>query len=210
MPGVFDSSLIPVLQEVVAFTEARHGMFLFYRQLGCSDCHSGVFQTDQDFHAIAMPQVGPGKGDNLPGYNDGRDDFGRERVTGDPADRFKFRTPTLRNVELTGPYGHAGAYYSLDDMVRHHLNAVSALNNYDHDQLMMPSRPDLDAQDFVVMDDENRRGAIAAANELEPRRLKHGDMQALMSFLAALTDPATHDLRSDIPQRVPSGLTLAE
>ena len=62
--------------------EARAGMNLFYGKARCGTCHSGTFQTDQSFHAIALPQVGPGKGDNQDGYADGHDDFGRERVTG--------------------------------------------------------------------------------------------------------------------------------
>lgn len=191
-------------------TEARLGMFLFYRKAGCSDCHSGVFQTDQDFHAIAMPQIGPGKGDSLSGFSDGRDDFGRERVTGDPSDRFKFRTPTLRNVALTAPYGHSGAFNTLEAVVRHHLDALNSLENYDQSQVVLPSRPDLDAQDFEVMNNESRRSAIAAANELTPMVLKDRELRALMAFLHALTDSAAIDLRTDVPATVPSGLTLAE
>jgi len=78
-------------------TAAMRGMRLFYGGAGCAVCHAGPFQTDHDFHAIAMPQIGPGKGDGP----SGRDDFGRERVTGLAEDRFKFRTPSLRNVALT-------------------------------------------------------------------------------------------------------------
>ena len=36
---------------------------LFKGAARCTDCHSGSFQTDHRFHAIAMPQIGPGKGD---------------------------------------------------------------------------------------------------------------------------------------------------
>ena len=115
-------------------TDARHGMFLFYGTAGCSECHSGALQTDHDFHAIAMPQIGQGKGDNLPGFSDGHDDFGFERVSGNPADRFKFRTPTLRNIIMTAPYGHAGAFNTLEGIVRHHLNPEMSLEHYDQDQ----------------------------------------------------------------------------
>ena len=68
-------------------SSGRRGMRLFYGRASCSSCHSGVFQTDHDFHAVGMPQIGPGKGDDLPGFDDGLDDFGRERVTGMEADR---------------------------------------------------------------------------------------------------------------------------
>ena len=189
---------------------AKRGMRIFYGKGGCSGCHAGKFQTDQGFHAIAMPQIGPGKGDNQPGYDDGHDDFGRERVTGIIADRFKFRTPTLRNVALTFPYGHAGAYSTLEAVVRHHLDPVDSLENFDQDQVVLPSRPDLDAQDFVVMNESARVAAIAAANELAPVRLKETQIADLIEFLHALTDPAAIDLRKDMPASVPSGLTLAD
>ena len=189
---------------------AKRGMRVFYGKGGCSTCHTGKFQTDQGFHATAMPQIGPGKGDNLPGYWDGRDDFGRERVTGDIADRFKFRTPTLRNVALTPPYGHAGSYNTLEAVVRHNLNPVKSLYHYDQGQAVLPSRPDLDAQDFVVMNDLARKDAIAAANELERVKLRKKQFTDLIEFLHALTDPAAIDLRNDMPASVPSGLTLAD
>jgi cytochrome c peroxidase len=189
---------------------AKRGMRIFYGKDGCASCHAGKFQTDQGFHAIAMPQIGPGKGDNSTGYSDGHDDFGRERVTGDIADRFKFRTPTLRNVALTFPYGHAGAYSTLEAVIRHQLDPVNSLYNYDQSQVVLPSRPDLDAQDFVVMDDLARVDAIAAANELAPIKLKEKQIVDLIEFLHALTDPAAIDLRKDIPASVPSGLTLAD
>jgi len=189
---------------------AKRGMRVFYGKGGCADCHSGKFQTDQGFHAIAMPQIGPGKGDNLDGYSDGHDDFGRERVTGKIADRFKFRTPTLRNVALTAPYGHAGAFNTLEAVVRHNLDSLGSLYSYDQGQAVMPSRPDLDAQDFVVMDDPARVAAIAAANDLAEVRLSEKQFDDLIEFLHALTDPAAIDLRNDVPASVPSGLPLAE
>jgi cytochrome c peroxidase len=188
--------------------EARIGMNLFYGKAGCGECHSGTFQTDHGFHAIAMPQIGPGKGDNLPGYTDGHDDFGRERVSGDSTDRFRFRTPSLRNVALTPPYGHAGAFNSLEAIVRHHLDSVSSLYDYDTEQAVLPSRPDLDELDFLVMEDDTHRSAIASANELKPVHLKEEDILALMAFLHALTDPAALDMRSDVPASVPSGLPI--
>jgi cytochrome c peroxidase len=189
---------------------AKRGMRVFYGKGGCADCHSGKFQTDQGFHAIAMPQIGPGKGDNSDGYDDGHDDFGREQVTGDIADRFKFRTPTLRNVALTPPYGHAGAYNTLEAVVRHHLDPVNSLYDYDQSQAVLPSRLDLDEQDFVVMNTEARVAAIADANELAPLELSEKKIADLIEFLHALTDPAAIDLRNDMPASVPSGLPLAD
>ena len=186
------------------------GMELFYGKANCSSCHSGPFQTDHGFYAIAMPQIGPGKGDNQQSYSDGRDDFGRERVTGDRNERYRFRTPTLRNVALTAPYGHTGAYNSLESIVKHHLNAVKSLYEYDTGQATLQPRADLDAIDFVVIDDAARLDEIAEANQLHNVTLKEREMHALLSFLHALTDPAALDMRGDVPMQVPSGLPVRE
>lgn len=187
---------------------AINGMNIFYSPTrgNCASCHSGTFQTDQSFRAIAMPQVGPGKGDGTYGY----EDFGRERVTGDAADRYKFRVPTLRNVALTAPYGHAGAYDTLEAVVRHHLDPVASLYNYDPSQLRIPSRSDLDAHDVLAMNDPAAVAAIAAANELAPVALSEAEIAELVEFLHALTDPKMLDLRNDVPRSLPSGLPLAE
>lgn len=187
--------------------DEKQGMRLFYGDAGCSTCHSGTFMTDHSFHAIAMPQIGGGKG-NGP---DGHDDFGRELVTGDSADRLKFRTPNLRNVALTAPYGHGGAYNTLEGIVRHHLDPVASLNSYNCEtQPVMPSRADLDAVDCVVMNDPSRVAAIADANELEPVYLDDMQVKQLVKFLESLTDPASIDIRGDTPKSLPSGLPLAE
>ncbi|MGD2131041.1 MAG: cytochrome c peroxidase [Lysobacterales bacterium] len=188
--------------------EARHGMRLFYGRARCGGCHQGTYLTDHAFHSVALPQIGPGKGDNQDGYVDGRDDFGRERVTGDPFDRFRFRTPSLRNVVLTAPYGHSGAYDTLEAMVRHFADPAGALIGYDTEQATLPSRPDLDAVDFVVQSDPGRLAAIADSSDALPVPLTDADVQALIAFLNTLTDPDMLDLRSEVPQRVPSGLPV--
>jgi len=186
--------------------KARKGMTLFYGRAGCHRCHSGSFQTDQEFHAVCMPQIGPGKGDG----DGGHEDFGREQATGDEADRFKFRTPTLRNVALTGPWGHVGAFNTLRDMVVHQLDTVSSMQSYDRHQVVLPYREDLAEVDFQVLDDPDLIADIVEANELEPRQLTQSEIELLMEFLHSLTDPRSLDLRSDTPMVVPSGLPLAE
>ena len=187
-----------------ASPDAVAGGMLFYGKAGCASCHAGPLLTDQQFYAIGVPQIGPGKGDG----SDGHDDFGRERVTGDSADRFKFRTPSLRQVAQTGPWGHDGAFDTLEGMVRHHLDAVTSLNAYDTSQARLPSRPDLDAIDFIAYDDPVRRQAIADAVEIEPVVLTEDEIGQLMDFLNALTDPSCIDLRHTTPDRVPSGLPM--
>ncbi|WP_170346503.1 cytochrome-c peroxidase [Ruegeria atlantica] len=180
--------------------QAQLGMELFYGKAGCSTCHSGWFQTDHGFHSIAMPQIGPGKTARF--ENHVRDD-GRLRVTGDKDDAFAFRTPSLRNVTLTAPYGHSGAYTRLEDVVRHHLDPVSALRNY---AIEMADLPEFDgAEDQKALLDPRHVEAIAASNDLAPINLSEGEVDAILSFLGTLEDPS---VRLGVPQSVPSGLPL--
>ncbi len=189
---------------------AKRGMKLFYGKANCSDCHAGTFQTDHQFHCISMPQIGAGKGNNAPGFADGHDDFGRFRESGSAADMYAFRTPSLRNTAINGPWGHAGAYNSLEAVVRHHLDPVASLNAYDQSQAVLPSRTDLDALDMVVMDTPARVAEIAAANELAPLDATDRQVDDMIAFMYALTGRAAMDDRSAIPTSLPSGINVAD
>lgn len=177
----------------------RRGMALFYGEAGCSACHAGKFQTDHGFHAIGMPQLGPGK-------EDGALDRGRHYVSADAEDRYRFRTPSLRNVAKTAPYGHSGAYATLDAAVRHHLDPMAELARYDRSQAVLPALAE--AQDWVPMDDPAERIEIAAATELAPLPLTDAQIADLIAFLDALTDPAALAGRLGVPETVPSGLPV--
>ncbi len=74
----------------------------------------------------------------------------------------------------------------------------------------MPPRPDLDALDLIAFNDEAATAALIAAIEIAPQALSESEIDDLMDFLNALTDPSAGDLRGGVPQRVPSGLPLAE
>lgn len=182
---------------------AAAGMGLFYGKAQCSTCHAGQFQTDHSFHAIAMPQIGPGK--SAPFENHARD-TGRMRVTGDPADAYAFRTPSLRNVALTAPYGHSGAYATLRGAVLHHLDPVKSLETYDISQAVLPNMPD--ATDAWFMQRADEVAAVAAANVLAPTALNDAEIEQIIAFLHALTDDTSLRAGSGVPDTVPSGLKV--
>jgi cytochrome c peroxidase len=183
------------------------GMDLFYGKANCASCHSGKFQTDHNFHAIAMPQIGPGA--QTTGVQK-QQDTGRQGVTQLASDFYKFRTPSLRNIVLTGPYGHSGAFTSLDAMIRHHLDPINSFENWDRSQVVLPSRADLDGTDFFIMDDAVSRTSIVNANELSPLPLSDSEIRDVTDFLHALTDPKMLDMRHIIPKSVPSGLPVGD
>ena len=188
-------------QPLKAMAEA--GKQLFYGEAGCASCHSGLFQTDHDFHAIAMPQIGPGK---AAGFERHQRDEGRMRVTGDPADAYAFRTPSLRNVAHTSPYGHSGAYGTLEGVVRHHLDPIASLNAYLESAAVLPVA--MGEGDFAVMRDPDEVAKIAVANALKPVDLKEKEVAEIVAFLNTLTDPQSLKGALGIPSSVPSGLPL--
>ncbi len=199
-----DSAFDVFLREEGDLSEdASAGMNLFYGKAECVACHAGQFQTDHDFHAIAMVHIGPGKAERFESHNR---DIGRMRVTGDEGDAYAFRTPSLRNVALSSPYGHAGAYGTLEAVIRHHLDPVKSLNEFDRRFLHLPDFSG--AADFNILDDPEEMAAIAAANELEPQSLSDAEVNQLLAFLNSLTDPTSSNGRLGIPKTVPSGLPV--
>lgn len=178
----------------------KRGALLFFGKAACGSCHLGPHLTDQRFHGIGVPQVGPGMSPDEP------EDRGLERVTASSTDRFRFRTPPLRNVELTGPWMHDGAYTTLEASVRHYLNTAMALRSYDASQL----RADLRASH---LSDPSTLEALAASIDSlveAPLALSNGEVADIMSFLRSLTDPAASDLGATIPASVPSGLPVGD
>jgi cytochrome c peroxidase len=88
-------------------SEQKEGMDLFFSaRTGCSSCHVAPLFTDNAWHNLGVPQVGPKAVDN-----------GRADVTKNPADTGAFKTPMLRNIEQTGPYMHDGVFSTLEQVV---------------------------------------------------------------------------------------------
>lgn len=78
-----------------------------FKDIGCVACHNGAAAGGTSFQRMGV--VKPYVTDNPA--------EGRIAVTGEDADRFSFKVPTLRNVELTYPYFHDGAYWKLEEAV---------------------------------------------------------------------------------------------
>ncbi len=182
---------------------ALRGMELFYNKANCSQCHSGWFQTDHDFHVLAVPQIGPGKAARFETHN--RDE-GRIRVTGKSQDAFAFRTPSLRNVSLTAPYGHSGAFTTLEGVVQHHMSPEQSLNGYDTTEAILPNLNG--AEDWNIQQNAQERAALIAAVDVPPISLTPDEVADIVAFLRALTDEDAAAGRLGVPDSVPSGLRV--
>jgi len=182
-----------------ALTRAQVRGGLAFYAAGCGGCHSGALLSDQDYHNTALPQIGPGVTIGI-AINANGWDVGLQNTTLRNEDRFRFRTPSLLNVALTGPYGHAGQFASLRDMVVHYDDVVAS--NVTYDITANVSDPEL-----AMMRTPN---VEAVLSNLDPRipQLAPIDPDAILEFLGALTDERARDLSDVVPDRVPSGLPL--
>ncbi|MEO0653762.1 MAG: cytochrome c peroxidase [Pseudomonadota bacterium] len=180
---------------------AAAGLDLFYGSAGCASCHAGPFQTDHAFHAMGQPQFGPGKAARFESH---QRDVGRMRVTGRAEDAYAFRTPSLRNVTATGPWGHTGAFSDLAAFLRHHSDPVTGLAGYEPQATL----PDLPGAKPDWATDGSESALIAAAVTRAPVALSEADIAALVAFLGALTDQGAIDGRLGIPETVPSELAV--
>lgn len=182
---------------------AKSGAELFFNRpdeggAGCAGCHSGDAFTDELHHVIAFPQIGLGKGDGTTGD----DDFGRERESADSNDRYHFRTPSLLNVEMTAPYTHAGAYASLEDVVRHYANPEAAITDYFDNQQWCDLSQFSEISDCQSLFPNAENNTLNALDKLDAERLartsrlpniqlNEAEIAELVAFLKTLTDPCT-------------------
>jgi cytochrome c peroxidase len=185
----------------------KRGALLFFGKAGCVSCHSvsgGSNEMFTDFkqHSIAVPQLVPQMTNNQFDGPAANEDYGRENFTGYPADRYQFRTASLRNVAVEAAFMHDGAYTTLAAAIRHHLNARASLLGYDPTAQGLPTdltgpigptAPLLAALDPL----------LANAIVLTP-----DEFNDLVAFVRdALLDPRATpaNLRKLIPRELPSG-----
>jgi cytochrome c peroxidase len=194
----------------------KRGAVLFFGRAGCVSCHQVAGHANEMFsdflnHNIGVPQIAPGFGlghGNVVFDGPGADqDFGLEQITGDPADRYHFRTSPLRNVGLQPTFFHNGSFTTLEDAVRHHLDPVVSALTYDPDAAGVDA--DLSLSTVAV----ETVLATLDPRVAEPLELTGEEFRDLVQFLrTGLLDPrATPDnLVRLIPRRLPSGLPVHE
>ncbi len=164
--------------------EQKAGAVLFFGNGRCAVCHSGTQFSDFSFHGLAIPQLRVGKhGRHL--------DYGRAAATSQPSDRFLFRTPPLRNVISTGPWGHNGHFDSLEAVVEHHFNPIPALHR------AQQTSPDEARYAGRLLGSRS-----TALMEIAP--LSKDDVRLIIRFLDALSSSTVMNDAVAIPNDVPS------
>lgn len=156
----------------------KKGMEVFFNQGKCGECHQGEQLSNLEFHNVGVPQIGPGK--------ENGDDFGRYQWDQSGPNLYAFRVPPLRNVALTAPYMHDGAFKTLPEVVDHYNMVMKSLNTYKIvNEWKGYTEP---------LKDHDRNTNAARMNSLSPKLNTHLMLQdeerlALIEFLqTALTD----------------------
>ena len=117
----------------------KKGALLFFGSAGCVHCHavagrSNEMFSDFNMHVVGVPQIAPrfgvGTGNVIFDGPGADEDFGLEQITGDSADRYRFRTSPVRNAVLQPAFFHNGAFTRLEDAIRHHLNVLESASTY--------------------------------------------------------------------------------
>ena len=194
----------------------KRGALIFLGKGNCVQCHAVAGQSNEMFsdfqmHDIGVPQIAPafgvGKGNVIfdgPGRNE---DFGLEQLTGNPADRYKFRSSPLRNAALQPAFFHNGAFTHLEDAIRHHLDVARSVRDYDPisaglaNDLTLPIGP--------------MAPVLARLDPLlaTPLELRPDEFRDLVAFVrdGLLDDRARKEnLCKLVPPSVPSGFTVLQ
>ncbi len=181
--------------------EQKRGALLFFGRALCSTCHNGPLLGGQSFANAGVPQLGPGVGSATP-LDRGRG----EELPNFQFYQFAFRVPALRNVELTAPYMHNGAYRTLEQVVRHYNNVDSALTAFDPSELAPALRASYhgDAATLAAIR-KTLDGRLR-----QPMRLTEAEQRQIVAFLKSLTDPAARNLSAVVPASVPSRLPVRD
>jgi cytochrome c peroxidase len=200
---------------------AKRGALLFFGKAKCVQCHavsgrsslgeSNEMFTDFEERVIGVPQIAPffgvGQGDTIfdgPGQDE---DFGLEQISGNEADRYKFRTAPLRNLAASPGFFHNGAFTRLEDAIRHHLNVYKSAHTYDPVKAGLP--PDLTLRLGPIEPVLRRLDPLLKS----PIHLTDSEFSDLVTFVRdGLLDERARaeNLCKLVPTQVPSGLLLLQ
>lgn len=98
-----------VMRGETTFSSTEQTGFDLFNQK-CASCHSGAMFTDFEYRNNGLDQT--------------FSDIGRGLITQNPQDYGKFKTPSLRNIELTYPYMHDGRFYNLNQVLDHYSTGI--------------------------------------------------------------------------------------
>lgn len=191
--------------------QQMRGAELFFGKAACANCHNGPMLSDYSFARLGVKDNprSPGRTPIERGGSGTGIDIGRWEHSDDTDDIYKFRVPSLRNVELTGPWFRHGQAESLREVVIFH-----ALAGHEPDAATDPERHAV-WEKYIGAHRSGGTEQIFGPEVLDPRLVKvdltDAEVTDIVAFLKALTD-RTIDGRANpnVPDSVPSGMDTVE
>ena len=189
----------------------KRGALVFFGEGKCVTCHATKGRSNEMFsdfenHVAGIPQLAPPFGEgtsNMIYDGPGEDeDFGAMQISGDPADKYRFRTAPLRNIGLSPAFFHNGAFARLEDAIRFHVDPTQRYN---------PARAGID-RDLRARDGTESRRVVSPSAVQERRHRADGvtdsRRDAVRQNRAARPAGEKENLCGLIPKLVPSQLPV--
>jgi cytochrome c peroxidase len=195
--------------------EEKRGALVFFGKGQCVTCHAVKGKSNEMFsdfrnYVIGVPQIAPYFGvdrSNMMFDGPGADeDFGAMQISGNDADKYKFRTAPLRNIAVQPAFFHNGSFTTIEGAIRHHLDAVGSARTYsprragiDRDLARRPTgpiEPVLDRLDPL----------LAGGIDLSEHEVK--DLTAFVTTGLLDKRALKHHLCKLVPSVVPSGIPV--
>lgn len=162
--------------------EQKRGMLVFGGKGKCVECHNGRHLSNFEFYSVGVPQFAA-VADSNPF------DEGRYEVTKDPNDLYRFRTPPLRNISLTAPFMHNGAFKTLEEVVDHFMNVTDSMANFDLSGVDMAPYNETFVLDTDVVRNDKRVQSMPIQDMKKGTQLTQSEKLDLLKFLeTALLD----------------------
>lgn len=121
----------------------KRGAIVFMGKGQCTNCHTGEHLSSFGFQNIGVPQIGPGVSQG--------DDKGQMEFTGAATHKYRFRVAPLRNVALTAPYMHSGAFATMWEVIDHYDHPMRSLHHFNWQASPPRYREDLKLETTQVM-----------------------------------------------------------
>ncbi len=100
-----------VMRKQTTYSEQEKNGYILFKK-NCSSCHPEPLFTNDDFRNNGLP------------VDTTLSDYGRYQVTKNPLDSWKFKVPTLRNIEFSYPYMHDGRFKKLSQVLNHYTSGI--------------------------------------------------------------------------------------
>jgi cytochrome c peroxidase len=189
----------------------KRGALVFFGEGKCVTCHAVKGKSNEMFsdfqnYVAGVPQLAPefgvGKSNMIYDGPDSNEDFGAMQISGDPADKYRFRASPLRNISLAPAFFHNGAFARLEDAIRFHVNPMQDYN---------PRRAGIDRDLYARMGPRIPEAMLDPVFQNGGIRLSESELRDVTQFVKTglLDERATREnLCRLVPKFVPSQLPI--